>query len=86
MEGLGTWALAGLSITGVILNIKRKRVCFLVWIAANLGWVVVNLAHGIYAEAFLFLVYTGLAVWGFIEWGRAEKIRQPAKPPGGEQT
>ncbi|NOR05514.1 MAG: hypothetical protein GQ575_04325, partial [Deltaproteobacteria bacterium] len=37
---------------------------------ANIGWIIVNIHHGIYAQAALFIVFTGLSTWGWIEWGR----------------
>lgn len=70
-----TWVLTCTSVTAVVLNIKKKRVSFLIFLAANAGWIVVNLAKGIPAQATLFVIYSGLSLWGFIEWGR--------NPPGG---
>ena len=29
-----------------------------------------NIYYGIYAQAALFIVFTGLSIWGWIEWGR----------------
>lgn len=65
-----TWVLTCTSVTAVVLNIKKKRFSFLIFLAANAGWIAVNLAKGIPAQAALFVVYSGLSVWGFIEWGR----------------
>lgn len=63
-----TWILAGLSIFGVILNIKKVRWCFWIWAFTNAGWAVVDFIMGIYAQATLFVVYFALAVWGIIAW------------------
>ncbi|MEW5772979.1 MAG: nicotinamide mononucleotide transporter [Thermodesulfobacteriota bacterium] len=71
-----TWLLTCTSVTAVVLNIKKKRVCFLVFLAANSGWIAVNLLKGIPAQATLFVIYSGLSLWGFIEWGR----NPPDKP------
>ncbi|MGE4297436.1 MAG: nicotinamide mononucleotide transporter [Desulfovibrionaceae bacterium] len=70
MESVLTWVLTAMSLTGIVLNIKKNRKCFLIWIVANMGWIVVNLRHGIQAQALLFVVYTGMSIWGFVEWGR----------------
>jgi nicotinamide riboside transporter PnuC len=64
------WTLTALSIIGAILNIRKKRSGFAVYTIANIGWIIVNIYHGIYAQAVLFLVFTGLSIWGWIEWGR----------------
>lgn len=70
MEQLLTWALTAMSITGVILNVKKNRMCFVIWVIANMGWITINILHEIYAQAFLFVIYTGLSVWGWIEWSK----------------
>jgi nicotinamide riboside transporter PnuC len=64
------WTLTALSILGAILNIKKRRSGFAVYTVANLGWVAVDIYHEIYAQAALFVVFTGLSTWGWIEWGR----------------
>jgi len=64
-----TWALTGLSLLGVVLNIKKKRICFVVWIVTNLAWCVVDFRAGLPAQGCLFGVYCILAVWGWFKWG-----------------
>jgi len=63
-----TWILTALSITGVILNIKKKRICFYIWAVTNFSWMVVDYINEIHAQAFLFLIYFGLAIWGIVAW------------------
>jgi len=63
-----TWILTILSLIGVVLNIKKRRECFYIWTLTNASWAIVDYTEGIYAQSFLFLIYTGLAVWGIIEW------------------
>jgi len=65
-----TWSLTGLSILGAVLNVRKKRICFAIYTAANLGWVIVDIYYHIYAQAALFIVFTGLSIWGWLEWGR----------------
>ncbi len=72
MQHLLPWTLTVISIVGAVLNIKKKRSSFAVYTVANIGWIAVNIYHGIYAQAALFLVFTGLSTWGWIEWGRRE--------------
>ena len=61
------------SILGAVLNIKKKRSSFAVYTFANIGWIAVNLYHGIYAQAALFFVFTALSTWGWIEWGKKDR-------------
>ena len=66
-----TWILTGLSILGVILNIKKKRICFWIWAFTNAAWMVVDLLMGIYSQAALFAIYFILAIWGILEWKKS---------------
>jgi len=63
-----TWIIAGLSIAGVILNIKKCRWCFLIWLVTNSAWMIYDFTIGAYAQSALFAVYACLAVWGLAEW------------------
>ena len=63
-----TALLTVLALVGVILNIKRKRACFYIWLFTNASWAVVDFYKGIPAQGLLFTAYTALAVWGIIEW------------------
>jgi len=63
-----TWFLTALSIVGVILNVKHDRRGFLFWMITNAAWVIVDFRHGLYAQAFLFVVYFFLSLWGWLAW------------------
>jgi nicotinamide riboside transporter PnuC len=65
-----TWLITIASIIGTVANIKKQRWCFYIWVATNALWAIVNLIIGLYSAAFLFTVYTGLAIWGIISWRR----------------
>ncbi|MGQ9813486.1 MAG: nicotinamide mononucleotide transporter [Dissulfurimicrobium sp.] len=69
MKDFITWGLASLSILGAILNIKKRRSGFAVYTFTNIGWVFVDTYYGIYAQAALFLIFTALSIWGWVEWG-----------------
>jgi len=64
------WILTALSLIGVILNIKKKKSCFIVWGVTNAAWAVIDFRAELPAQGVLFTVYFFLAVWGLIEWGR----------------
>ena len=63
-----SWTLTIAALIGVVLNIKRKRICFHIWMVTNAGWALVDLSRGIYAQAFLFFIYFLLAIWGIFAW------------------
>jgi nicotinamide riboside transporter PnuC len=70
---IASWFLTALSITGAALNVKKLRISFLYYTVANIGWICVNIYYGIYSQAVLFVVFTGLSIWGWCEWGRRGK-------------
>jgi len=62
------WLLTILSLIGVIFNIKKKRICFLIWMCTNFLWMIIDFKKGIPEQGCLFAIYTGLAVWGWFSW------------------
>lgn len=67
------WILATLSIAGAILNIVKNRWGFIIWIVANIGWIVVDVIVGLWEQIPIWVVYTILSVYGFIIWTKEEK-------------
>ncbi len=65
-----SWLVSGISLLATVLNIRRIRVCFLLWLGTNLAWAYCDLAHGLYARAPLDAAYAGLALWGWYAWGK----------------
>jgi len=68
MMTIFTWIVAVLSLIGVVLNIRQDRRCFFIWTGTNAAWAAVDFSRELYAQAALFLVYFGLAVWGLYAW------------------
>ncbi len=62
------WTIALASVVGVVMNIRRMRACFYVWAATNAAWTVIDVYHGVWAQAALQAVYFGLAIWGIVAW------------------
>ncbi len=52
------------------LNIKGRRLCFLIWILCSIYWFVVDVQRGLYSQA-LFCIFTIVfQAYGFHEWKR----------------
>lgn len=64
------WLLASASLLATVLNIKHRKECFAIWTVTNACWCVIDVMHGIYAQAFLQAVYCGLAIWGLVAWSK----------------
>jgi nicotinamide riboside transporter PnuC len=56
------------AITGTVANIYKKQWCFIIWVLTNTFWCIYDYSIGAKWQALQFLVYTGLAVWGLIQW------------------
>jgi nicotinamide riboside transporter PnuC len=71
-----TAILTILALTGVVLNIKKKILCFYIWLITNISWATVDLYKGIPMQSLLFIIYAALAVYGICEWRKDEKKKE----------
>ena len=62
------WLVSGLALVGVWLNIRKRPSCFAIWAFTNAAWTLIDLDHGLPAQAALQFVYFGLSVYGLREW------------------
>ncbi len=60
--------LAFASIMGAILNVKQRKSGFLVWIIANIGWIIIDFHAKIYGQVIFFIFLTILSIWGLYSW------------------
>jgi len=58
------------AIAGVILNNRRFRVCFLLWLVSNGLSLVIHAQAGIWSLVIRDGVFFILAVEGWIKWGK----------------
>ncbi len=70
------WCNTVLAIIGTFLNAKRIRSGFVIWMITNAIFVVNNFYIHSYQQAALFTVYFGLAVYGWLNWGKEEKSKK----------
>ena len=68
MFTLVTGLLTVLAIVGVVLNIHKKRLCFYIQFVTNSFWAVIDFYKGIPMQGLLFVIYTGLALYGIVKW------------------
>lgn len=73
-----------LSLAGQTLQALKILESWPVFIVANLVFIALYVAKGLYATVFLFVVLTGMAIWGFRRWAasmpEAPRAATPAKP------
>ncbi len=74
-----SWCVSGISVVGAVLNAKQKISGFVFWCVANVAWVVIDCSVGLYAQAALFGVYTGISLYGIWTWWRKKKCEESVK-------
>jgi len=62
------WGVTAVSLYSTILNLKRKRVCFLIWMFTDLAWSIYDISIANYPQGVLMAIYFMLAIWGYLEW------------------
>ena len=72
-------AVTAVAVAGVVLNNRRNRICFLLWMASNVASAGLHVAAGLWALAARDVAFLGLAVHGWILWGRERPRRK--EPP-----
>lgn len=61
-----------LAIIGAWLNIRKRVEGFMIWTVTNSYWLIHNLRIEEYAQAFLFGVFTYLAISGWRNWKKSK--------------
>jgi nicotinamide riboside transporter PnuC len=74
-----TWLITIISLVGVVLNIKKQRASFALWLVTNGFWCIYDYSLGAYAQSALFFIYFLLAVWGLWEWKKGGSTCQKQK-------
>lgn len=64
-----TWFLTITSLLGNYLNCIKVRSCFVLWVACNIGWLIIDIRACTYSRAVLDVVQTGFSIFGYIKWG-----------------
>lgn len=64
------WLATILTLVGVILNIKKIRYGFLVWLVANILWAYIQYQVGIYGMFICQIVFCFTCIWGWVEWSK----------------
>ena len=69
IEIIGTIALI-LSVLGVILNNRKLRVCFLIWLVSNTLCFIIHISTGVRSLMIRDLIFIILSIEGWIRWGK----------------
>ena len=69
LEIVGGFALL-LGVTGVILNNRKLRLCFVIWVVGNILSAIVHINTGIASLLIRDAVFTILCIEGWFRWGK----------------
>ncbi len=70
------WVVTVISLVAVILNIKKKIVCFYLFAVANMAWAIIDYREGLIAQSVLFAIYFVLSIYGLYEWRKDKKDKE----------
>lgn len=70
------WIMTTIAIAGAILNVYKRWEGFLLWLVSNTAWVIIDYSSGLYAQAGLFLFYSGLSAYGLIKWRSEDEHKE----------
>lgn len=68
------WIWTILSISGAILNAKLNKNGFILYIIANIGWIITDIEYKLYAQIPVWVIFIVIGVYGYIDWSKKEAI------------
>lgn len=63
-----SWITTALCLIGTVLNVKKNKWCFVLWLMGNILWLIIDIKNELISRAILDIVQGILALWGIIEW------------------
>lgn len=66
------WVVTIISLIGSVLNAKKSKWCFYIWILANMLWLTYDIHIELYSRAALDVIQTIICVSGIIYWNKEE--------------
>jgi nicotinamide riboside transporter PnuC len=67
------------SLIGIILNIKKIRWCFIIWLLSNTCWIIAGIMWHKYGVIITNGMFDVFNIYGFIEWGRNKDLEDSSK-------
>ena len=68
-----TWFLTAISLTGTVFNIRKKIICFYIWLIGDVCWFILDYSSEVYGRAVLDFIQIILAFCGILEWRKGDK-------------
>lgn len=74
LEIIGTLALI-LGVLGAILNNRKLRICFLIWMVSNTLSASIHISVGVWSMLIRDIVFFILVVEGWFKWGKKNELK-----------
>ncbi|NLX60466.1 MAG: nicotinamide mononucleotide transporter [Phycisphaerae bacterium] len=74
------YAIFAVALSGTILNVRKDRRCWPLWIASNAASAVYLAGQGVWTQAALQTIFLGVSLWGWRAW----RARNPPGNPGND--
>lgn len=63
-----SWITTVLCLIGSVLNVKKIKLCFVLWLTGNALWLCIDVYNGMWSRAVLDVVQSIITIWGIKEW------------------
>ena len=67
-----TWILTAISLMGTVFNIRKKIICFYIWLIGDLLWCIFDLMSGTNGRATLDVIQIILSICGILSWKKEQ--------------
>lgn len=68
------WIAMILSVTGIVLNAKKKMLCWPIWILSNICWFIFFVGSEQYPVLILNVVFALFNLYGWYQWSKQNEI------------
>ena len=68
-----------IGLTGTLLVTYKNKTGFIFWIFGNCLWLIYGFITKQYFFAFQYIIFTGLAIFGFLKWTKDDKKLNKSK-------
>lgn len=61
-----------LCFVGTVLNIKKMKLCFVMWLLGNVIWFLIDIQTNTISRAILDITQLMFNLWGIFEWRKSK--------------
>ena len=74
-ESVIALTLSMVSIAGAILNARKLKEGFVLWIIGNSGWILVNIFYQLWEQIPMWATYVAISSYGLFYWGKGKEVK-----------